>query len=88
MEWLAIVGPPAIWLNAVFASPYLKTHRDGVSLSLSILAGLLAFAYLKLGDLTLFICSCCALGAMLFSMLLPPRNAALKQKSVTKRKVH
>jgi hypothetical protein len=86
MEWLAIVTPPAIWLHAMWG-PYLKTYRDGLSLTLSFLAGLIAFAALKLHYLPLLICSGVTLGAMLVAMLWPPVAVAARQRRPSKRKV-
>ena len=76
MEWLAIVTPPVIWLKTVWASAYLRTYRDGVSLTLSIFSGLLAFAALKWIYMPLLMCSGVTLAAMLAAMLWPPANAA------------
>jgi hypothetical protein len=86
VEWLAILAPPAIWLKAVWATPYLKVHRNGVSLALSILSGVLAFAALKLSDLVLFIGLGAATGAMLFAMLMPPANVAAGSQAAARSK--
>jgi len=87
MEWLAIVTPPAIWLKAVWASPFLTTYRDGLSLTLSVSAGLLAFAGLKWSFMPLLICAGVVLAAMLVAMLWPPADAATERKRSNKRKV-
>lgn len=87
MEWLAVVTPLAIWLKAVWASPFLTTYRDGLSLTLSIFAGVLAFAALKWSYVPLLICSGIVLAAMLVAMLWPPTGVATGRRRLNKRKV-
>ena len=82
MEWLALIVPPAIWFNTVFA----KTRRSAVSFALSIISGMLAVAYLKSGAITLFICFCCALVAMLSAMFTPPMGQKKRHKPANKPK--
>lgn len=71
MEWLAIIVPSALWAQAVWASPFLRTHRHRLSGILSILAGLLLFAALKMQLLLLFWIGCAVLGSMLATLLWP-----------------
>jgi hypothetical protein len=73
MDWLAIVVLPAIWATAVYATPYVKTHRHSLSFALSLLAGLLAFASLRVGSEQLFVAlfalACLTATAMFVAML-------------------
>lgn len=50
MDWLALLIPPLIWAKAVWASPVLKTNRHGLSGGLSLIAGGLMFASLRVED--------------------------------------
>ena len=47
MDWLALIAIPALWANAVFASPYLTTRRHGLSATLACVASLFLFASLR-----------------------------------------
>lgn len=50
MDWLALLIPPLIWAKADWASPVLKTNRHGLSGALSLVAGGLMFASLRVED--------------------------------------
>ena len=74
MDWMAFAIPPLMWVRA-YTSSFLKTYRTGLSASLSLVAGALLFASLRvrlsafpwvLGAAGL------ALGAMLVAMLWAP----------------
>jgi hypothetical protein len=74
---LALLTPPAIWARAAWASPYSKTHRHGVSGSLSILAGLLMGGSLLADDANfpvLLSAAAIALIAMFSTLLWPKQN--------------
>jgi hypothetical protein len=50
MDWLALLIPPLIWAKAVWVLPGLKTNRHGLSGGLSLLAGGLMCASLRVED--------------------------------------
>lgn len=89
MEWIAIVTPTAIWANAVWASPYLKTYRHRMSFFLSVIADLLLFGLAKMQPSpsadVIFWSFCAVLAAMLASLVWPPAKATNKHKSRRKR---
>lgn len=83
MEWLALVTPPLIWAQARWASPFLKTHRHGMSASLSLLAGCLAFTSLRLDRPAfpiLLVAAAVASAAMFVAMFWSPTRARTNRK--------
>ena len=81
MDWLALVTPPLIWANAAWVQPFLKTYRHRLSGMLSLAAGGLMFAALRVADPTFHVVlalSGLALAAMFASLLWPPRIADKK----------
>lgn len=72
MDWLALLVVPALWAQAVYASPFLKTGRHGLSLGLAVIAGLLMFGSLRMSNpasVALFIGGSIAIAAMIVSLL-------------------
>ena len=71
MAWLALIGPPLIWIKAVWLSPMMRFRRLRLSGSLSLVAGALMFASIQLNEPyrpILFVGATLALIAMLTSM--------------------
>lgn len=71
MAWLALIGPPLIWVKAVWLSPMMRFQRSGLSGSLSLVAGVLMFASIQLNQPyrpILFVGAIMALMAMLISV--------------------
>jgi hypothetical protein len=78
VAWLTLIIPALLWVKAVWLSPFLKTHRHGLSGALSLIAGGLMFSSLKLDDANrpvLFCASAVAVLGMIATLLLPPRHA-------------
>lgn len=74
---LALLTPPAIWAKAVWASPFLKTHRHRVSGVLSGFTGLLMCGSMNVDDATfpvLLWAAAVAMIAMFGALLWPERN--------------
>ena len=75
MDWLALVSPFLIWAKAAWLSPYLRTHRHRLSGILSVIAGGLMFASLRLDAPAfpvLFVAVAMALAAMFVALFWPP----------------
>lgn len=84
---LAFLVPPALWGKAVWASPYIKTHRQGLSGLLSLVTGLLLVVAIQgygPGARIWFAGAAISMAAMLAALLWPPSNEPLK-KQVRKR---
>jgi hypothetical protein len=72
---VAFLGPPALWGKAVWASPYLKTRRRGLSGLLSIVTGLLSVVAIQGYDPGFRIWltgAAISMAAMLTALLWPP----------------
>jgi hypothetical protein len=80
MDWLALLVVPAIWALAVFASPFVRVRRHSVSLPLSIIAGLLGFASLRVASeqifAALFVSAGLVTAAMFVVMFWPERRTS------------
>jgi hypothetical protein len=81
---MAFLAAPAIWAKTVWASPFLKTYRHGVSGLLSLLAGALMVASLHGGDnpvLPVFLVGAAiAVAAMFVTLFWPPAKGSRKRK--------
>jgi len=82
VDWLALVSPSLIWAKAAWLSPYLRTHRHRLSGMLSVIAGGLMFASLRLDapDFpALFGAATVALAAMFVALFWSPRASRNKR---------
>ena len=74
--WIALFVPLLLWAQAVWASPFLKTHRHRSSALLSIGAGIMMFAALSVRStysIPLIITGTATMAAM-FAVLLWPKK--------------
>jgi hypothetical protein len=80
----AFLAPPALWGKAVYASPFVKTYRHGVSGLLSLLAGALLVATIYGGDNSLYPYSLIGAGVLVLAMFVtlcwPPAKDSHKRK--------
>ena len=75
MDWLLFVGPPLLWVQAVYASPFLKTYRHSWSAMMSILAGALLLLSARLDEAAFpfaFWAGASTVGAMIITLLWAP----------------
>jgi hypothetical protein len=80
---IAFAGPVAIYTQAAWASPFLKTYRHGISGALAVLSGLFLMASLRDGRpvvVILLIAAAVAMAAMLVTLLWPPTLRPVKRK--------
>ena len=72
---VALAGPPAIWANMVWASPFMKTNRHGVAGFLALLSGALMAISVSGGDTPsspiFLIGAAIAIAAMLAALFVP-----------------
>jgi hypothetical protein len=81
MDWLALITPPLIWVKAAWLSPFLRTHRHGLSAALSLITGVLMFACFRVQEPAasiLFWIGAATTVAMLTALLWPEAKAKRK----------
>ena len=84
MEWLALIGPPLLWVNIAWVSPFVRSHRHGLSAALSLITGGLMFACLRFREPTaaiLFWAGAIAMASMLAALLWPQTDNARRKGS-------
>ena len=80
---IAFAGPPAIWAQVAWASPFLKSYRHGISGTLALLTGLLLAASLRDGRpavVVLLVGAAIAMAAMMLTLFWPPTVRPAKRK--------
>ena len=76
MDWIVLIVIPALWVKAVFASPYVTTQRHGLSAALACVASLLLFTSLRSEHETfptVFSAACIVTAAMFTALLWPSK---------------